>query len=75
VRHPKYCGENIADHFSISYISFNKAISGIIFIIFQVFEIAGISELVQIGYLPIRMFFQNMANEIAADEAGAASDK
>jgi hypothetical protein len=67
--------QQLVYQYSIRYIAFDEAIAGLVLYVPQVFQVAGIGEFVQIGYLPIRVFFENVTDEVAADKAGAAGDK
>jgi hypothetical protein len=41
----------------------------------QVFLAAGVGQLVEIGDVPIRVRVERVADEVAADETGAAGDQ
>ena len=60
---------------SIENVAMHERVPRVVHHVVQVFPAAGISQLVEIGDVPVRMRVQRVAHEVAADKTGAAGDQ
>ena len=62
------------DRLFVTDIRLNKDIIRVAFHTLQVFQIAGIGQLVHVDDLNVAVFVQHIDHEVRADKAGAAGD-
>ena len=67
-------GEQARDQFPVADIALYKNMAGIPLHILEVFQIARISQLIQIDQQDILIFTEHIMHEVAADKAGATCD-
>ena len=67
--------KKLIDKRCIHDVTFHKVIIGFLVHIRQILQIAGIGQFVQIINLIIRIFVHKKADDMRADETGAASDQ
>ena len=64
----------LRDDSAITDIAAHEAVARVAFHIAQVVQVAGVGELVQVDHVVV-VLRQHVADEVAADEAGAAGDE
>ena len=62
-------------HYVVCDVAAHERVARMVHHVAQVLDPAGVRELVQSGHAPVGMDGQRVADEIAADEARAASDE
>lgn len=67
--------QNSIHRLAVSNIDLHEVISWSVLNIFQVLQVSGVGQLIQVRYFPLRMLFSNVMDEITADEARASSYK
>ena len=64
----------LVDTLEVAYVHLDEAIIRLVLDVFQVSEVAGVGQLVEVDDLVFRIFVDEEADDVAADEAGAASN-
>ena len=62
-------------HRGVANVAVHKGVARVVDHVVQVFHAAGVGQLVEIRDLPVGMGLQRVADEVAANEAGAAGDE
>ena len=68
-------GDQVSDKSLIADIALNKDMAGIVLDIFQVFQVAGIGQLIQVDQADILVFFQHIVDKVGANKTGTAGNK
>ena len=71
----KFPTEQLINQLPVGNIAFDESVIGVLLDILKVFQVAGVGEFIQVGYLPVRVLLYYMANEVAANKTRAAGDQ
>ena len=65
----------VSDKSLIADIALDEDMAGIVLDIFQVFQVAGIGQLIQVDQADILVFFQHIVDKVGANKTGTAGNK
>src|SRR5699024_276058 len=63
------------DQFTVADVALHKDVAGIAFNVLEVFQVAGIGQLVQVDDADVLMLFQHIVHKVGTDETGTAGGK